>query len=71
MYDKSNLSILRFHEVSEGFWLAFKVVCSIVVRAMAMAVIVGMWVFRGTNIFHLQDITTFWAAFDRAIARHL
>ena len=71
MSNKTTLSILRLYKISEGLWLAFKVVHSVVIRTMAVAVVVGMWVLRWANVFHLQDITTFRAALDRAIARHL
>jgi hypothetical protein len=45
-------------------------VYSVPVRIMAV-VIVAMGIFCRTNVLHLQDITTLWAALDRAIAGHL
>jgi hypothetical protein len=62
----TNLSVFRANKISEGFGF-FVVVAPISVFLVAMV----MWVICWTNILHLQNIATFWAALDRAVAGHL
>ena len=65
-----NLSVFRTNEISKGLWLAFVVVES-VPMCVVTVVIMAMGVFCWPDILHLQDIATFRASFDRAVAGHL
>jgi hypothetical protein len=65
----ANLSVFGTNEISEGLWL-FEVVVFVSVCIMTV-VIVSMGIFCWANIVHLQDVATFRASFDRAIAGHL
>jgi hypothetical protein len=61
----ASLMVFRTHEISKRLWFFVFVMMSVIV------VTVVMWIIHGPNILHLQDISAFRAALDRALARHL
>ncbi len=59
-------SVIRLHEISKGLGLL------VVVGPIAMvAMAVGMGVFGGTEIVHLQHVAAFRTALDWTVAGHL
>jgi hypothetical protein len=66
MYCTSNLSVFRSNEIGKGFRLFVSVVC-----IMAMTMVVSMGILLRTDVIHLEDVATLWAAFDGAITGHL
>lgn len=64
----SNLSVLWANEVGEGLWLTIEVVGTVVVSVVTMTVVMSVWVLSWTNVLHLVNGATLWAALDRAVA---
>jgi uncharacterized membrane protein len=54
--------VFRTHEISKRLWIFVFVMMSVIVVAVVM------WIIHGANILHLQDISAFRAALDRALA---
>jgi len=66
---QSLLSVFWTDEIGKGFWLSLIVVHTISVCVVAV-VIVSVGVLGRAKIFHLQDVATFRASLDRAVAGH-
>lgn len=69
----SNLSVLWLNEIGKRLRLALIVVNAIVISVVAVAVgiVVTMWVFCWADVLHLVDRAALWAALDWAFARGL